>query len=220
MVKENVYVVIPAYNESKHISDVIKKVKNYASSIIIVDDGSKDNTYELALKSKVNVLRHIVNLGKGAALKTGCDYAVKIGAEKIIVIDSDGQHDPAEIPILLKKLKESDIVFTQRKFNKNMPAILRFGNWFIDTSTKLLFGIDLKDTQCGYRAFTAAAYKKIRWKASDYSMESEMIANAGKKHLKYRTIPIQTIYSDKYKGTTVFDGVKIVFNMLKWRLFK
>lgn len=215
-----IYVVIPAYNESRHISDVIKKVKKYAKNIIVVDDGSRDKTYELALKSKVNVLRHIVNLGKGAALKTGCDYALKKGAEIIIVIDADGQHDPAEIPNLLKALKDSNIVFTQRRFSKTMPALFRFGNWFIDGTIKMLFGIYLKDTQCGYRAFTAPAYKKIRWKASDYSMESEMIANAGKKHLKYKTIPIQTIYSEKYKGTTIFDGIKIVYNLLKWRLFK
>ena len=81
-----------------------------------------------------------------------------------------------------------------------------------------MYKIKLKDTQCGYRAFSAKAYKKIKWKSSDYSMESEMIANVGKHHLKYAEIPIQTIYSDKYKGTTIVDGIKIVFNMLLWKI--
>ena len=101
-----------------------------------------------------------------------------------------------------------------------MPFVLRAGNWFINKTTKLLYNINLRDTLCGYRAFTANAYKKIKWKAPDYSLESEMIANAGKNHLDYKEIPIQTIYSDKYKGTTVMDGVRIIINLLIWRLGK
>lgn len=220
MKTQKVWVVIPAYNESRHISDVIKGVRKHIKNIIVVDDGSKDKTSDSAKRSGATVLRHIINLGKGAALKTGCDYSLKKQANIIIAIDADGQHDPKEISNFLKALQNIDIVFGQRKLSKNMPFIFRFGNWFIDKTTKILFNIRLKDTQCGYRAFTANAYKKIRWKASDYSMESEMIANAGKKHLKYKVVPIQTIYSEKYKGTTVFDGLKIVLNMLKWRLFR
>ena len=100
-----------------------------------------------------------------------------------------------------------------------MPLVLRFGNWFISNVVRILYGIDLSDTQCGFRAFSGEAYKKIRWNASDYSMESEMISKAGKQKLKYVQIPIQTIYSDKYKGTTIVDGVKIVLNMIWWKLF-
>ena len=84
---------------------------------------------------------------------------------------------------------------------------------------RLLYGIQLNDTQCGFRAFTSDAYKKVRWNSSDYSMESEMIARAGKQNLKYVQIPIETIYSDRYKGTTIVDGMKIVMNMIWWKLF-
>ena len=220
MINKDVWVIIPAYNESKHISDVIQKTKKYCSNIIVVDDGSKDKTFEIAKKTKVIVLKHIINLGKGAAVKTGCDFALKKGAKKMVLIDSDGQHDPSEIHKFLKALDNVDIVFGYRRFDKNMPFILKIGNNSINFVTKLLYGVDLKDTQCGYRALTAKVYKKIRWKANDYSMESEMIANIGKRHLKYKEIPIKTIYSDKYKGTTIFDGIKIVFNMFLWRLKK
>jgi len=212
------WVVIPAYNEARRIKEVIKGVKKYTKRIIVVDDGSKDKTFEAAQKQKVEVLRHIVNLGKGAALKTGCDYALRKKATGFIVIDSDGQHDPKEIPKFAWKLRSHDIVFGQRRFDKNMPLILKWGNRFIDFMIKMLYGIDLQDTQCGYRAFTARAYRKIRWRASDYSLESEMIANAGRAKLKYSTISIATIYSDKYKGTTVMDGMKIVINMVMWRM--
>ena len=84
--------------------------------------------------------------------------------------------------------------------------------------SNFIYGIKIKDSQCGYRAFTAKAYKKIRWKASDYSMESEMLAKIGKYKLSYAEVPIETIYSDKYKGTTILDGIKIIFNLLIWKL--
>ncbi|MBU0457448.1 MAG: glycosyltransferase family 2 protein [Nanoarchaeota archaeon] len=214
------FVVIPAHNEEKHIQKVIQETKKHCENIIVVDDGSEDNTYDIAKKEDINVLKHIINLGKGAALRTGCDYALKLNAEKIVVIDADAQHNPKLIPNFLDSLKNVNMVFGYRQLSKNMPFILRFGNRFINKTTRLLYKININDTQCGYRAFTVETYKKIRWKASDYSMESEMIANVGKNHLTYSELPIQTIYADKYKGTTVLDGIKIVFNLFLWRLRK
>lgn len=215
--KNDIYVIIPAHNEGRRIFNVIKKTKNYVKNIIVVDDGSKDDTFSAARKTGVDVLKHIINLGKGAALKTGCDYAIKKGAKKLVVMDADGQHDPSEIPSFLRELRKVDVVFGYRELNK-MPLISKFGNWFINKSTKLLYGLDLKDTQGGYRAFKSSTYKRIRWESNDYSMESEMIANVGKNRLDYKEIPIKTTYDDKYKGATVLDGMKIVFNMFLWRL--
>lgn len=215
----NIWAVIPAYNEEKDIASIIKKTKKYLSNVIVVDDGSSDKTKEVAEKASAVVLRHIVNLGKGAALKTGCDFAIKKNAEFVIALDADAQHNPGDIPRFIEKLKRYDIVFSYRKASSKMPLVLRFGNWFISNIVKVLYGVNLNDTQSGFRAFSKKAYKKIRWNASDYSMESEMIARAGKQRLKYVQIPIETIYSDKYKGTTVIDGVKIILNMFWWRLF-
>tara|TARA_Y100000310_G_scaffold94401_1_gene92010 strand:+ start:10592 stop:11245 length:654 start_codon:yes stop_codon:yes gene_type:complete len=214
------FAIIPAYNEEKNIREVIKKVKKYVKHIVVVDDGSKDNTYETAKKEKIPVLRHVINLGKGGALKTGCEFAIKNLATNLILIDSDMQHDPNEIPRFLKELKNVDIVFGYRKIDKTMPAILRFGNWFINASAKLLYGLNLYDTTCGYRALTTSTYKKIRWETTGYFVEGEMIANVGREHLSFAQIPIQTIYSDKYKGTNVLDGMQIVLNMILWRLRK
>lgn len=218
--RPEIFAVIPAHNEETNIRKVISETKKYISNIIVVDDGSKDKTSEEARKEGIIVLKHIINLGKGATLKTGCDYAIKQGASQIIVLDADAQHEPLQIPDFLNELKDVDVVLGYRKPSKEMPFILKYGNWFINKITKLLYGISLHDTQCGYRAFTAHAYKKIRWKASNYSMESEMIANIGKKRLKYKEIPIETIYTDKYKGTTITDGIKIVCNLFWWRLSK
>jgi len=215
----NTWAVIPAYNEESNIAKIIKKTKKYVDAVIVVDDGSRDKTKEVAEKANAVVLRHIVNLGKGAALKTGCDYAIKKGARFIIALDADAQHDPNDIPRFIEKLKKCDIVFSYRKLSRKMPLVLRFGNWFISIIVSSLYSIKLNDTQCGFRAFSKEAYKKIKWNAPDYSMESEMISRAGKQRLKYVQIPIETIYSDKYKGTTIVDGIKIVLSMIWWKLF-
>ena len=214
----NIWAVIPAYNEEKNIKAIVKKTKTYVGKVMVVDDGSKDNTSEAAEKSGAVVLKHIINLGKGAALKTGCDYAAN-NAEFIVVLDADAQHNPEDIPRFIEKLNKYDIVFSYRKSSRKMPLVLRFGNWFISKVVSILYNVSLHDTQSGFRAFSRDAYKKIRWNASDYSMESEMISRAGKQRLKYVQIPIETVYSDRYKGTTVVDGIKIVFNMLWWKLF-
>ena len=216
--KSGVFAVIPAHNEEKHIGDVVRQAKKYVGNIVVVDDGSKDRTAEEAKKSGAIVLNHLVNLGKGAALKTGCDYAIKNKADIIVAIDADAQHNPKEIPKFIGAVKMHDVAIGYRKLNMSMPFILRFGNWFINKTIRFLYGVKIKDSQCGYRAFTSEAYKKLRWKASDYSMESEMIAKIGKHRLSYAEVPIETIYSDKYKGTTILDGIKIVFNLLLWRL--
>ena len=220
MKSDKIYAVIPAYNEGKNIRQIIINTKKYIDNVIVVDDGSKDNTKSAAEDTNVTILSHIVNLGKGATLRTGCDYALKKGAKYIVVLDADAQHNPKDIPRFLEKLKYYDIVFSYRKRSQKMPFILRFGNWFISGSMALLYGIRLNDTQSGFRAFSKDAYKKIRWAASDYSMETEMISRAGKQNLKYVQVPIETIYSDNYKGTTIIDGVKIIFNMIWWKIFR
>jgi UDP-N-acetylglucosamine---dolichyl-phosphate N-acetylglucosaminyltransferase len=217
--EKQIFVIIPGYNEEEHIFDVVSRVKNQGfKNIIFIDDGSKDKSSIMAKKAGATVLRHIVNMGKGAAAKTGCDYALKNNADILVLIDSDGQHKPEDIKKFIQKIEKNDIVFGYRKLNANMPFVLRFGNWGINTSSKIINGIKLKDTQSGFRCITSETYKKIRWTSNNYSMESEMIANVAKYKLRYSEIPIETIYLDGFKGTTIIDGVKIFINMLKFRI--
>ena len=218
MKADHTFIVIPAHNEEKHIGEVLEKAKKLGFAILVVDDGSKDNTSKIVKEKKCELLRHKINLGKGAALKTGCDYAIKKGAEILIVMDADGQHKPEDVPRFLDALKGVDIVFGYRKLNKNMPFIMRFGNGLINAFARLLFGVKIKDTQSGFRAMKKEAYQKIKWESKDYSMEMEMIARVGKYRITYKEIPIETIYHDKYKGTTIFDGMKIVVNMIAWKM--
>ena len=220
-----IIVVIPAHNEEKNISQVIDKVKKYAENIVVIDDGSKDKTYHQAKKSSQNstniyLLRHKTNLGKGAALKTGCLAAIKLGADIIITMDADGQHSASDIPKLIEKLQEEnlDIVFGSRQINGKIPWLMFLGNKFLTKTINLFSNICLKDTQSGFRCFKSKVYPQLAWNTQDYAVETEMILNAGKNKLTYNEIPIQTIYKDAYKGTTIIDGIKIILNLIKWKL--
>jgi len=212
-------VIIPAHNEEKNIREVILGVKKYANNIIIVDDGSKDNTYLIAKEAAndILVLRHKINLGKGAAVKTGCEAALKLGAEAIAIMDADGQHSPEDLMKLVEKLEKEnlDIVFGVRPINKKMPILTFLGNRFLTKMGNLLSGLSLDDTQSGFKVFKTSVYQKIAWQASDYSLETEIIIRTSKNNLKYSQLPIQTIYKDVYKGMNVLDGIKYFFNLLK-----
>ena len=215
------YVIIPAHNEAAHIGSVLERTKNYVKGqrIIVVDDGSRDRTADEAKKHGVAVLRQVINLGKGAALRTGSVYASRKGAETLVFMDSDGQHDPEDLPGILSALSGNDIVFTYRAMSRaDMPLVKKFGNSFINTVMKLFFHINIIDTQCGYKAMTTEAYEKLRLMSNDYSIESEIVAKTGKYKLKFTQLPIKTIYADRYKGTTVFDGISIVMRMLWWKI--
>jgi len=211
--------VIPAYNEEKYVGDVVREVKKYVDSVIVVDDGSRDNTSKEAGRNGAITLRHIVNMGKGFALQTGCEKAISLG-DLIVVLDADGQHDPAEIPGMIRALQEEglDMVIGARPTDKNMPAVLKVGNWWIKSLSRFLFRIRAKDTQSGFRVFTKDAYGKIAWTSAGYFVETEMLINASKNRLKYREVPIKTIYHDDYKGTTLIDGIRISLNMLSWKI--
>jgi len=221
MNKKEVWVVIPGFNEESRIGRVVELSRRHCDNILVIDDGSSDNTSKVSERAGAShVVRMPVNVGKGKVLRYGCDIAIKYGARILVIIDSDLQHEPSDIPRLLSALEGNDIVFTYRDFRGSMPFIFRFGNWFISKTAHLLFGIRLWDTQCGYRCFTGDAYKKIRWNSDRYSMDTEMIALAGKHKLKFTQIKIKTIYSDRRKGTNVLDGFKIVWNMIKWKMTK
>jgi len=216
----HIWVVIPAYNEAPTLTSLLHKTRAFAQNIVIINDGSTDLTEKVAQDANVKVVTHLVQLGKGAALKTGCEYAIQQGARYIITLDGDAQHDPQDIPRFTECLKNYDIVFGYRELNKNMPLLFRFGNWLLSKMIETLYGLTLVDTQSGYRAFSKETYTKIKWNSSDYFTESEMIMKTKKNKLTYCEIPIKTIYLDKYKGTTVFDGMKIMAYLLTSKILK
>ncbi|EKD75939.1 MAG: glycosyl transferase [uncultured bacterium] len=213
--------VIPAHNESKHIRKVIDKARQYVDYVIVVDDGSNDDTNVIAKSFGGNVvaLRHTINLGKGATLKTGCEAASRLKVDAIVCMDADNQHKPESIPQFIKALQEKkvDIVYGMRQFNNKMPFMMLVGNYTLSKVISWLFHVVIHDTQSGYRAFTREAFNKLSWESSGYEAETEMIVRASEQKLKYAEIDIETIYNDNYKGTTALDGVRILLYILRWK---
>lgn len=210
--------VVPAYNESKHIGKVLKEIKKYIKFVIVVDDGSRDNTAEIAEKEGAWVVLHKINLGKGAALKTGTELAFKKGADAIIMLDSDGQHCPEDIPRFIEEIKKGyDVVIGSRRFNLDVPLIRFLGNKFASVIINLCFGVYVGDLLCGFRAFTKKAYKSIKWKSARYGVETEMIARIGKSNLAFKELFIESIYLDKYKGVTIIDAIGVLLHIPEWR---
>ena len=217
----NYFIVIPAYNESTRILKLLESLAPYKDKLIVVDDGSTDDTASIPRKMGITTLSHMINLGKGAALKTGCEYAFNHNADFVIVMDSDGQHNPKEIDSFIKEIeKGSEIVFGVREFDKEAPLIRKIGNIIASKLVKLIFDISLPDILCGFRAFTKNAYQKIKWSSRGYEVETEMVAKTGLNRLKYSLVTVETIYIDKYKGVSILDSFKILTNLLSWRIIK
>lgn len=213
-----IWIVIPANNEEKYLKTVLTKVSSYTKNIIVVDDGSHDKTLSIAEKHAQYVLHHQVNLGKGAALKTGCDFAFTTKkAEAVIVMDSDDQHDAAELPLFEKALEKNEIVFGVRGF-KGMPAVRVYGNKLLSGLVHVLFGMYIPDILSGYKAFSREAYRSIRWESSAYGVELEIAVRVAKEKKAYKTIAIKTIYHDLDRGMTLLDALGIIAHIISWRI--
>ena len=218
---EKTYLIIPAYNEGDRLNQTLALTRKYQPNlpIVVIDDGSTKSILK-DIKKGVTILHHKINLGKGAALKTGIEFAIKQGADNFILMDSDLQHDPKHLSEIIEKLSQGyDIVFTRRDFGLQTPLIRFLGNKFSSIYMRLFFGIYIADIPCGFRAFNKKAYELIKWNSSRYGVETEMVARLGKHQdkLKHTTVPIKAIYIDKYKGFTPIEAVKILLNSIWWK---
>lgn len=218
--KNKTAIILPAYNEESRIGSVVEEVKKYVDEVVVVDDGSADGTSEIARHHGAVVIRHRINIGKGAALKTGVEGAIARGADIIVLMDADGQHPPNKIPFLINDIATDnyDVVFTYRPLDKSMPLYRRLGNMALNSLARKLFHVCLNDIWCGFRAFKAEVYGKIKWIQSSYSADVEMALRTAKNNLKYREISIPTIYHDAYKGVSIIDGIKLLFTIIMWRI--
>jgi len=215
----NSWVIIPANNEEKYLANVLEKLTQLTKNVIVVDDGSRDKTAAIARQFTSHVLIHRVNLGKGAALKTGCEYAFeKLRTSSVIFIDADDQHDPAELPKFWQKLDEGyEVVFGARQIEKNMPWVRTTFNKLDSTLIQLFFGAYIPDVLSGYKAIAATAYPKIKWQTTNYAVEMEIAARVARKHIRFAVVPIKTIYHDFNRGMTMFDAFGIVGQLINWK---
>ncbi|MDD5145558.1 MAG: glycosyltransferase family 2 protein [Candidatus Pacebacteria bacterium] len=220
-----IYAIIPAYNEERNIGKVIEGIKKYTNNIIVVDDGSNDGTSKIARKEGVKVYRHIINRGLGGALGTGIKAALSENADIILTIDADGQHDPEEIPNLLKPIVsgDADVVIGSRFLkNQRMPIFRKTGNYFFNFITFLFFGIWSTDSQSGMRVFNKKAAESLRTLTSGMEVSSEIMTDIKTNELRLKEVPIRAIYTSYSlsKGQGFWVGLKTLAKLFILKITK
>ena len=214
----NLVAIIPAFNEEEALPDVIAKTLKYVDKVIIVNDGSIDKTAEVAIEAGAEVINHSTNLGKGEALKSGFKA---VGNDSIIItIDGDGQHNPDEIPDLIKPIIENgaDLVNGSRYMNgpeENTPAYRRVGQRVLDIATNISAGISVTDSQSGFRAFSPKSKSCFRFKDTGFGIESEMLVDAAEAGLKIVEVPITVRYDvDGSTKDPITHGVGVLLRII------
>lgn len=227
-----VCLILPAYCEGNIIKKVIESVKEEGYlNIIVVDDGSDDNTLKEAESTNIITISHPINRGKGAATQTGIDAAKLLNADIIVTMDSDGQHNPKDIKKLIQPIldNKADVVIGSRMLNtKDVPKTREIMNKIANLVTYIFFGIMVSDSQSGFRAYSKKAYNSVYTYMDRYEFESEMLGQIKKAKLRVREVPIHAIYTDysltKYKNSKVngqglANGIKMVIRLIEHSLF-
>ncbi len=191
-------VLIPVYNAGKTISQVVRAAKQHGVDVLVIDDGSSDDTVPAAVTAGARVVSLLSNQGKGAALRIGFSYALRERYEAVITMDGDGQHDPAEIPKLMEVAREQQaaIVLGNRMTNvTSMPMVRMWTNGFMSTIVSGLTRQQIPDSQCGFRLIRAHVLAGMPLRAMRYEIETELLFRASTQRHKIVSVPIRTIYT-------------------------
>lgn len=216
--------VIPAYNEEGSIAKVILQARRYVDRVLVCDDGSTDLTFMIAKELGASVVRHNENRGKGEALRTLSKEIMEMNPDIIVTLDGDGQHDPDQIPILVKPIEtgESDLVVGSRYIDggeMDAPLYRRFGLWVINSLYKRVAGVRTKDTQSGFRAYSQKAFKcLIECDAKGYGIEGEQLVLAAKNGLRVMEVPILANYSGlaaTSKKSPLLHGMDLISTLVR-----
>lgn len=219
MHKRDIWVIVPAFNEAAYLAGVLKALNQQPYSYVVVDDGSADNTSAIARQYTRRIITHQLNLGKGAALKTGCEYALEQGAETVIFMDSDAQHSPEQLTSFVKAIEAgSQVVLGARTFGPQMPLIKIITNRLASVFVYLLFGTYIPDIPCGYKAMTKSAFHRLKWTATGYDVELEIAVLLAKKKCKFVTVEVPTVYVDRVRGFQFLDSIKLLSKLVVWRV--
>lgn len=224
-----VCVVIPAYNEGKVIKSVIKKARKefektkHEIDIVLINDGSADNTADEAKKAGAIIINHILNSGAGGATATGLSFANQNNYDLAVTMDADGQHSPKDVVSGIEFALKNDIdlaIGSRLIDSRGMSRVKVLGNKGLSFITYVLFGVNVTDSQSGLRVYSRKALEQLRWKTSGYEFCSEMIWRANQLHLKIAEYPIEAIYTDysRAKGQNNWNAINIVKRLIKQRI--
>ncbi|MFZ4620691.1 MAG: glycosyltransferase family 2 protein [Bacteroidota bacterium] len=203
----NTAVLIPAYNAAQSLSEVLERTQKIIpiSSIIVIDDGSTDATKQIAEKSGAVILPHEKNLGKGAALQTGFDHALKNGFDSVITMDSDLQHQPEDIPRFLThhEVTGCDVIMGSRLHNtKGMPFHRFLSNTITTGLVKARTGAEITDSQSGFRFIHRRVLENVQLTTAGFEAETEFLIKAAARKCSFGSIPIDTIYAGEKSSMT------------------
>ncbi len=193
-------VLIPAYNEQNHIGQLLDDVKKYADDILVVDDGSSDDTLAVVKKAGVDYIEHKVNKGKGASLSDGYRYVIDKNYDYVLVMDGDAQHSPDDIAGFIKTAEETsvDIILGNRmESTKDMPWLRFFTNRFMSWLISKIAGQPIYDSQCGFRLISIQVLKNVEVESQNYDAESELLIKASRAGYKIASVGIKTIYGEQ-----------------------
>jgi len=195
--KTGILAGIAAYNEARYVGSIVLQARQYVDEVIVVDDGSTDNTARVAELAGATVIRHDENRGKGTAIQKILAEAKKRNPNILVLLDADSQHDPNEIPTLIKPISEGfDLVIGSREAQKDKtPKYRRIGQKVLLRSTRLASKANISDSESGFRALSPKAINNLKLKATGFAIESEMITRAADKNLKITEVPISNIYT-------------------------
>jgi glycosyltransferase involved in cell wall biosynthesis len=221
-------VIVPSYNEGKAVGATVQRLLAAGYRVVVVDDGSRDDTPDVLRALPVDYIRHPVNLGQGAALQTGMTYALRAGADIAVHFDADGQHDCAQIAQLIAPIVEgsADVVFGSRFLRKEDTAqvplkkriVLRGGilvSWFMT-------GVLLSDTHNGFRALSRRALEHVQLQENGFAHATEILQRVREAGLKYAEVPITITYTaySQLKGQKLSGSLSILFDLIMAKLTK
>jgi len=222
----NIAIVIPIYNEAVMIGNVLaetRKIGDYTA--VVVDDGSWDDSFVQAAANGALALRHRINRGKGAAVKTGIMAANLLESDIVVTMDGDGQHDPRDVEALIAPILEgrADVVLGSRTLNRSeMPKMKVVANFVGNFFTWLFYGIWVSDSQSGFRAYSKYAALIIDTKADKYEYDSKVIREIKANRLRFAEVPVQTRYTAYSEGKEqkqgFINGLITLFRMI-WNIF-
>ena len=222
--KQATYVILPAYNEATRIVPVLEAIAEKGYNMIVVNDGSSDNTLEVISETKrrypdqIHIFSLMINRGVGVATQTGFDAVFMFNPKYVVSMDSDGQHSADDLDNVIRPLVsgEAQAVIGVRPL-KDMPFTRNFANAVMNLLTKIFYKVDVSDSQTGFRALTVDALRKIDINARGYLISSEFIREVNDNDIPFAEVPIQTIYTPETqaKGTNVKEAFKILIQMIK-----
>jgi dolichol-phosphate mannosyltransferase len=217
--ENNIFIVIPTYNEAKTIGPIVGALDKRGFRVIVVDDGSGDNTIVEANKFGAEIIAYAKNAGKGRSVREGLEYALENNCEAVITMDGDGQHSIDDIDKFIDEYKKSgaDLILGNRLHNpRKMPFVRRCTNFIMSFIISLLIIEKIEDSQCGYRLISRKGIEKMNLNTTKYEIESEMLVEAKRRGLKMSSVNIDSIYEGETSQINpfldTFRFIKFIIN--------